>query len=131
MTEQDIPEHLLGEDGDVEMGSRTDALIDDSETERKWFKVDGKVYWFDIKEISWEKKTDVLDENLVTDSRTGEIDLDMGGYYRQMMETVIEDKSVEGGLATFLKGMSPELGDQLQDEVPQPGTVMDESEEGN
>lgn len=131
MSEQEIPDHLLDDDGEVEMGGRGDATIDDSETERKWFKVDGKAYWFDIKEISWEKKTDILDDNLKTDSRTGEIDLDMKGYYRDMMETVIEDKSVEGGLSTFLKGMKPELGDQLQDEVPQPGTVMDEAEEGN
>lgn len=129
--EQDIPEHLLNEDGEVEMGGREDALIDEEDTERKWFKVDGKVYWFDFKEVSWERKTQVLEDNLTTDSRTGEIDLDLKGYYRDMMEEVIVDKSVEGPLGIFLKGMKPELGDQLQDAVPQPGTVMDEEEEGN
>lgn len=131
MSETEIPDHLLDDDEEVEMGGRDDAVIDSSESERNWYKVDGKVYWFDIKEVSWEKKTDILDDNLQTDSRTGEIELDLKGYYRDMMEEVIVDKSVEGGLATFLKGMKPELGDQLQEDVPQPGTVMDEAEEGN
>lgn len=131
MTEEDIPEHLLGEDGEVELGSRNDVVIDDTDTEREWFKVDGKVYWFDLKEVSWEKKTTILEDNLTTNSRTGEIDLDLKGFYRDMMETVIDDMSVEGPLGVFLKGMKPELGDKLQDTVPQPGTVMDEADEGN
>lgn len=130
-SEHDIPEHLLDEDGDVQMGGRSDALIDEDDTERQWFKVDGKVYWFDFKDVSWERKTQILENNLTTDSRTGEIDLDLKGYYRDMMEEVIVDKSVEGPIGIFLKGMKPELGDQLQDAVPQPGTVMDEDEEGN
>lgn len=131
MTEEDIPEYLLDEDGEVELGSRDDVVIDDSETEREWFKVDGKLYWFDMKEVSWEKKTTILEDNLNTNSRTGEIDLDLKGFYRDMMETVIVDMSVDGPLGVFLKGMKPELGDKLQDAVPQPGTVMDEADEGN
>lgn len=127
----DIPEHLVEDDEDVEFGDRSDAVIDTDEAERHWYKVDGKVYWFDIGEVSWEKKTDILDRNLETDSRTGEIDLNLKGFYRDMMEEVIVDSSIDGGLATFLKGMKPELGDKLQDDVPQPGTVMDEAEEGN
>lgn len=129
MSDTEIPEHLQGEG--VQLGSRDDALINENNVERYWYKVDDKVFWFDMKEVSWEKKSDILDDNLVTDSRTGEVDLDLKGYYRDMMEEVIVDKSVEGGLATFLKGMSPELGDKLQQDVPQPGAVMDEEVEGN
>jgi len=133
----DIPERFLDGDNDVQMGSRESALIDESNTTREWFKVPGadgepdEVYWVEIKEISWEKKTDVLDDSLKTDSRTGDIELDLKGYYRNMMETVIDEISVEGSLPVFLKGMSPEVGDQLQEIVPDPGTVMDEVDEGN
>lgn len=132
MTENEVPERFRDEDGDVQMGGREDALIDEEELERKWFKVDGKVYWFDFKEISWEKKTQLLDDSLKTDSRTGEVELDLKGFYRNMMEEVIVDMSVEGtSIPIFLKGMKPELGDKLQDAVPQPGSMLDEDEEGN
>lgn len=133
----EIPERFQTEDGEVRMGDRNTALINEDNTTREWFKVSGEdgepddVYWVDIKEISWEKKTDVLDDSLVTDSRSGEIELDLKGYYRNMMETTIDDISVEGSLSVFLKGMSPEVGDKLQDIVPDPGTVMDEVDEGN
>lgn len=129
--EQEVPEHLVNEDNEVDMGSRQDALIDEDKVEREWFKANNKVYWFELKEVTWERKTQILEDNLTTDSRTGDIDLDLKGYYRDMMEEVIVDMSVEGPIGIFLKGMKPELGDQLQDAVPQPGTVMDEEEEGN
>lgn len=131
MTEQDIPDYLLDDDEEVTLGSREDALIDENNVEREWFKVDDKVYWFDMKEVSWERKSEILEENLTTDTRTGDVDLDLKGYYRDMMLEVIVDKSVEGSLPVFLKGMKPELGDQLQEAVPQPGTVMDDDTEGN
>lgn len=132
MTEHEVPERFRDEDGDVQMGGREDALIDEEDIERKWFKVDGKVYWFDFKEISWEKKTQLLDDSLKTNSRTGEVELDLKGFYRNMMEEVIVDMSVEGtSIPIFLKGMKPELGDKLQDAVPQPGSMLDEDEEGN
>lgn len=130
-TTEDIPEHLVEDDENVEFGTREDAVIDPDDTERHWYKVDGKVYWFDIGEVSWEKKTNILDDNLETDSRTGDIDLNLKGFYRDMMEEVIQDFSIDGNLPIFLKGMNPELGDKLQDDVPQPGTVMDEADEGN
>lgn len=134
MTDE-IPERF--QDDDVQFGDRSSALIDESATDRTWIKVENEgdesddIYWFDLKQISWERKTDILDNNLETDERSGEVELDLKGFYREMMETVIDDMSVDGGVAVFLKGMRPEIGDQLQQEVPQPGTVMDEMEEGN
>lgn len=137
-TPDEVPERFKDEDGNVRMGTRDDALIDENKTERHWFSVPSddedepdSVYWVDIKQISWEKKTDVLDDSLKTDSRSGEIELDLKGFYRSMMEETIADISVEGPLSIFLKGMSPEVGDQLQEIVPDPGTVMDEVDEGN
>lgn len=130
----EIPERF--QDEDVQLGSRTDALIDEDQTSREWVRVENDdreddLYWFDIKEISWEKKTDILDQSLQTDNRTGDVELELKDFYRNMMEEVIVDLSVEGSVPVFLKGMRPEVGDQLQDLVPQPGTVMDEMDEGN
>lgn len=129
----EIPEWLQDEDDDLELGSREDALINEQDTDREWLKTsDGKAYWFDIKEISWERKNQILDNNLDMDEQSGDIDLDLTGFYRDMMLEVIVDSNVGGdSLAVFLKGMKPELGDKLQQAVPQPGAVMDEEVEGN
>ena len=136
--QDEIPDRFKNEDEEVRLGTRDDALIDETQTERHWFSVPSEdegeadtVYWVDIKQISWEMKTDILDNALQTDSRSGEIELDLKGFYRSMMEETIDDISVEGPLGIFLKGMSPEVGDQLQEIVPDPGTVMDEVDEGN
>jgi hypothetical protein len=131
---QEIPERF--QDEEVQLGSRENALISDDSTTREWIRVENEeenddLYWFDMKEISWERKTDILDESLQTNKRTGEIELDLKDFYRNMMEEVIVDMSVDAPVPVFLKGMRPEVGDQLQDRVPQPGTVMDEMEEGN
>lgn len=130
----DIPEQFADED--VRMGSRENALIDEKDTKREWVRVENgdepdDIYWFDIKEISWERKTEVLDESLETDSRSGDIELELKNYYKNMMEEVIVDMSADSSIPIFLKGMRPEIGDQLQEIVPQPGTVMDEADEGN
>lgn len=131
----EIPEHIREKaDGDVELADRENALVDTSETTREWITVteDGETlaYWFDIKQVSWEEKTDVLDDHIAAEE-SGDVELDMKGYYRTMMERTIADMSVDGGLATFLKGMRPEVGDKLQQLMPDPGTVMDEVDEGN
>lgn len=131
MTE-DIPERIREKYGDdIKMGGREDVLIDADATEREWIEYDGKIYWFDLKEISWERKTEILDDALEADQRTGDVDLNLKGYYRDMMEEVIADASIDGSIPIFLKGMNPEFGDRLQDLMPDPGTVMDEDEEGN
>lgn len=132
----EIPEHIREKaDGDVELADRQDALVDTSSTRREWITTENEdgeteVYWFDIKQVSWEEKTDVLDDHIDADDG-GDVELNMKGYYRTMMERTIADKSVDGGLATFLKGMKPELGDKLQQLMPDPGTVMDDVDEGN
>lgn len=132
-TNDEIPEWLAGEDDDLSLGTREDAMVNTSQTEREWVKTsDGKVYWFDVKEISWEKKNQILDNNLDMDEQSGEVDLDLTGFYRDMMRTVIVDASVGSeSIAVFLKGVKPELGDKLQQIVPQPGAVLDDDTEGN
>lgn len=124
---QDIPEEYA----DLELGTRDDVLVSD-DTEREWFEHDEKAYWFEFGELTWEQKTDLLDDNLDVDQQSGDMDLDLRGYYRDVMEEVIVDSSIDGKIAIFLKGMKADFGQKLQasEHVPDPGAVMDEVEEG-
>lgn len=127
----EIPDHLIDEDGEVQFGTLEDALIDERNVEREWVKVNERVYWFDMKEISWEKKTEILDEALEVDQTTEEVELNIKKYYRKMLETMIEDMSVDESVPIFLKGMTPEVGNRLQNLVPEPNSMMEEVDEGN
>lgn len=136
----EIPERFKRDSVEVVLGSREDAVIDTDNVEREWIPVTEEdpetgeetmeLYWFDMSEVSWERKTEILDQNLNADERTEEVNLDLIGYYRDMMEEVIVDMSVEGSLPTFLKGMNADLGNQLQNRVPQPDTMMEDVDEG-
>ena len=136
----EIPERFKRDSVEVVLGSREDAVIDTDNVEREWIQVTEEdsetgeetveLYWFDMSEVSWERKTEILDQNLNADERTEEVNLDLIGYYRDMMEEVIVDMSVEGSLPTFLKGMNADLGNQLQNRVPQPDTMMEDVDEG-
>ena len=124
---QDIPEEYDG----LELGTRDDVLVSD-DTEREYVEFNDKLYWFDFQEITWERKTDILDDNLEVNERTGEMDLDLRGYYRDAMEEVIVDSSIDGGIAIFLKGMKADFGQKLQEleQVPDPGAAMEDADEG-
>lgn len=124
---QDIPEEYQG----LELGGRNDVLVTE-DTQREYLEHDEKLYWFDFSEMTWEQKTDILDDNLDVNQDTGDMDLDLKGYYRDVMEEVIVNASVDGSIPIFLKGMKADFGQKLQqlDSVPDPGAVMDEVEEG-
>ncbi len=125
--ENDIPEEYQ----DLELGGREDVLVSES-VEREYIEHDGKLFWFDFGEMTWDQKTDIIDENLDVDQNSGEMDLDMKGYYRDVMEEVIVDSSVDGSITTMLRGMEANFGQKLQalEHVPQPGAVMEDVEEG-
>lgn len=127
----EIPDEIREKYGDdVEMGTREDALIDDEER-RIWIEHEDKLYWFEIQEITWERKTDILDDALDRDQSTGDVNLSLKDYYRQVMEETIVDTSIDGSLPIFLKGMAPEFGNKLEEYMPQPGTDIPDEEEGN
>lgn len=125
MSDEEIPEEYQ----DLELGTREDALADSSNTERVYIEADDKLYWFDLKEMSWEKQGKLVDKNLSVDDRSGDMDLDLQGYYRDVMEYKIEDMSVDGSVSIFLKGMGPELGGKLSSKMPDPGMGDVEEEE--
>lgn len=123
---------------DLEDGTREDALVTD-ETTRHYLKApdhegDMKRYWFDVKQLTWKGKNQYVSEALKIGEDKTELRIDK--YYRDVLEAMIVDTSVDGvsgekGLSIFLAGVTPELGQQLQDLAPKPGKALTDQEEKN
>lgn len=118
---------------DLEDGTREDALVSD-EAERVYLRApnqDGEMrrYWFDVKQLTWKGKNQYVSEALKIGEETTELRIDK--YYKDVLEAMIQDSSVEGSLSIFLAGVSPELGQKLQDIAPQPGDALQGQETKN
>jgi len=119
-------------------GARDDAMVSD-ETERVYIRAENpdgemKRYWFDVKELTWKGKNKIVSDALKIKGEQNDLRIDQ--YYKDVLETIIQDTSVEGvtgekGLTIFLAGMSSELGDKLQDVAPNPGKALSDQEEKN
>ena len=114
---------------DLDDGTREDALVDDS-PERHYVRHDGKRYWFDLIEPTWQKKSNVLDDALKIKRNSRELDTTQ--YYRDMAEYMVQDASVSvENFNTFLAGAKAGLVEKLLEPVPDPGGATTEDEEGN
>lgn len=119
-------------------GTREDAMVSD-ETERVYIRApdstgEMKQYWFDVKDLTWKGKNQYVSSALKI--KEDGADLHTDRYYKNVLEAMIVDTSVEGvssekGLTIFLAGMSPELGDKLQQIAPKPGKAISDQEEKN
>ena len=116
---------------EAETADRADILVS-NETERKYVRTeDGRGAWFDLRNPSWNKKKEVLSDCIEADaSGSGSLELDR--YYREMLEFMIADSSVDmENTATTIRGLSNHVGNQLEEEVPRPSARgIDEEEEG-
>lgn len=113
----------------LEDGSREDAVVS-QDTERHYLRANGKRYWFDVQEITWNKKNEFASNALVIGEESTDLQIDQ--YYLDVLEHMIEDMSVDGkNVRTFLIGVGPELGSQLEDIAPKPGQGISDREEGN
>lgn len=118
---------------DLEDGTREDALVS-NETERVFIRAPNsegemKRYWFDKKQLTWKGKNKYVSESLKLGEESTELRIDE--YYRNVLEAMIEDSSVDGSLSIFLAGVSPELGSKLQELAPKPGKALTDQEEKN
>lgn len=130
MAEAELPEEY----SDYDMGTMEDAMVSDDDIERKYLvdEANEKVWWFDLKEVSWAKKNSILSDSV--EQQGGEGKLQADAYYRDMMKAMTVEWSGESGLlGTFLTGLRAELGEQLEQWIPEPAAVQsgDEEEEGN
>ena len=115
--------------GDLDDGTREDALTDDN-PERHYIRDNGRRYWVDLKEPTWQKKSSVLDDALKIKRNSRELDTTQ--YYRDMLEYMIADASFDHeNLITFLAGARASFVEKLLEPVPDPGGATTEDEEGN
>lgn len=118
---------------DIEDGTREDALVSD-EAERVYLRAENstgeeKRYWFDVKDLTWKGKNKYVSESLKIGEEKTELRIDE--YYKNVLEAMIQDSSVDGSLSIFLAGVTPELGQKLQELAPKPGDALESQEAKN
>jgi hypothetical protein len=81
-----------------------------------------------IKEPTWLEAEKALNAIMKIDSRTQSFDIDINAMYRYMVENFIE--KTEPSLSTIdMLRLSPYVGNQIKEILPNPMTMMQEDEE--
>ena len=83
-----------------------------------------------VKEPTWLEAEKALNSVMKIDSKTQSFDLDLNAMYRYMAENFIE--KTEPSLSTIdMLRLSPYVGNQLKEILPNPMNMMQEDEEKN
>jgi len=81
-----------------------------------------------VKEPTWLEAEKALNSVMKIDSRTQSFDLDLNGMYRYMVENFIE--KTEPSLTTIdMLRLSPYVGSQIKEILPNPMNLMQEDDE--
>jgi len=83
-----------------------------------------------IKEPTWLEAEKALNAVMKIDSRTQSLDLDLNAMYKYMVENFI-DKTEPSLSAIDMLRLSPFVGNQLKEILPNPMAMMQEDEEKN
>ncbi|UVF62556.1 hypothetical protein QKV95_gp079 [Poseidoniales virus YSH_150918] len=83
-----------------------------------------------VKEPTWLEAEKALNSVMKIDQRTQTFDIDLNSMYRYMIENFIE--KTEPSLSTVdMLRLSPYVGNQLKEILPNPMNLMQEDEEKN
>ncbi len=83
-----------------------------------------------VKEPTWLEAEKALNSVMKIDQRTQSLDIDLQAMYRYMIENFIE--KTEPSLSTIdMLRISPYVGNQLKEILPNPMVIMQEDEEKN
>jgi len=83
-----------------------------------------------VKEPTWLEAEKALNSVMKIDQRTQSLDIDLQAMYRYMVENFIE--KTEPSLSTLdMLRLSPYVGNQLKEILPNPMAMMQEDEEKN
>ena len=83
-----------------------------------------------VKEPTWLEAEKALNAVMKIDSRTQSLDLDLNAMYKYMVENFI-DKTEPSLSAIDMLRLSPFVGNQLKEILPNPLAMMQEDEEKN
>lgn len=83
-----------------------------------------------VKEPTWLEAEKALNAVMKIDSRTQSLDLDLNAMYKYMVEKFI-DKTEPSLSAIDMLRLSPFVGNQLKEILPNPMAMMQEDEEKN
>jgi len=130
MAAQELPADLEG----YEEGGFDDAQVPD-ETERHYLTdhENERYWWFNLKPVTWVKKNQILSDCIEV-REGGQGSLNVAEYYRQMMlAKTLQWSGGDQPLGTFLTGLRADLGEQVENWLPDPGAIEEgtEAEEGN
>tara|TARA_R100000458_G_C8036406_1_gene89649 strand:- start:97 stop:474 length:378 start_codon:yes stop_codon:yes gene_type:complete len=83
-----------------------------------------------VKEPTWLEAEKALNSVMKIDSRTQSLDLDLNAMYRYMVENFIS--KTEPSLSTIdMLRLSPFVGNQIKDILPNPMSMVQEDEQKN
>ena len=83
-----------------------------------------------VKEPTWLEAEKALNSVMKIDSRTQSLDLDLNAMYRYMVENFIS--KTEPSLSTIdMLRLSPYVGNQIKDILPNPMNMVQEDEQKN
>ena len=83
-----------------------------------------------IKEPTWLEAEKALNSVMKIDSRTQSLDLDLNAMYRYMVENFISKTEPSLSTIDMLK-LSPYVGNQIKEILPNPMSMVQEDEEKN
>ena len=83
-----------------------------------------------VKDPTWLEAEKALNAVMKIDSRTQSLDLDLNAMYKYMVENFI-DKTEPSLSAIDMLRLSPFVGNQLKEILPNPMAMMQEDEEKN
>jgi hypothetical protein len=123
------------------MQDRTDLRLADDASgatagQKTWTKplVDeetGAVYVLTLTDISWPQKNDIFTDSLKR-TASGGGKLDFAHYYREVAKEMIVSVEPEpDNLTVWLQGLSADIGSQLEDDLPEPVSDLEDDVEEN
>tara|TARA_R100001443_G_C3361480_1_gene179156 strand:+ start:3473 stop:3850 length:378 start_codon:yes stop_codon:yes gene_type:complete len=83
-----------------------------------------------VKEPTWLEAEKALNSVMKIDSRTQSLDLDLNAMYRYMVENFISKTEPSLSVIDMLR-VSPYVGNQLKEILPNPMSMVQEDEEKN
>lgn len=139
--DQDLPPSVANrlpdkyKSGEYQLGTARGSVVNEDETELVTIEGEEEgedvVYWFELREITWQKKNRIFKDNVTQVGGQGQLQIDT--YYREVAEAMIVSWFGEDdmSLTQWLTGVGADIGERLEPHLPDPVGQLEEEEEKN